>query len=789
LPRVWNIPYARNPGFTGREKILKDIQVQLEAGQAAAHTPPQAISGLGGIGKTQIAVEYAYQHARDYEAVLWVLADSRESLVSGYMTIAELLNLPHQGEQDQSVIIQAVKTWLQTHGSWLLILDNADDLAQVSEFVPSIFEGHVLLTTRAQSMGRLAKRIEVETMSQDVGALFLLRRVGLIGERATLDEASSADTALAHEICQELGGLPLALDQAGAYIEEVQCSLCQYLERYRSEQAVLLKHRGGVVSDHPEGVWTTWSLNFQKVEEQSLAAANVLHLCAFLHPDAIPEEMITENAMSWLQERQKANEGWFSAFTAFLLKREHRTGRVQNRFVLDECIRILSAYSLIRRNSSEKMLSLHRLVQAVLKDAMNKGIYALWAERAVRAVAEALPPVDIELRPQWERFLPHALICAKLIEQQKMSFPEASELLQLAGSFLGQLARYAEAESLLLRALAISEQQLGPEDPGTATSLNLLALLYVKYGKYAEAEPLLQRALAISEQQFGSEDLSTAVFLNNLAWLYERQRRYAEAELLLQRALAIYEQQLEPEHLHIAHSLSILAWVYETQGKNTEVEPLHLRALAIRERQLGAEHPDTAGCLNNLADFYSRQGKHAEAESLYQRVLAIREQKLGPEHPDTATSLTHLAFLYMKQGKYGEAESLYHRALRIREQQFGPEHFEVAVSLNYLAWLYRQQGKYAEAEPLLQRALHIREKALEPQHPETAESIHNLASLREEQGNSEEARALYARALTMREQALGAHHPKTTETRTHLIVLLHTLGQHEEAAKLETHSG
>ena len=173
-------------------------------------------------GKTQIAMEYAYRHYRDYQAVLWTLADTRESLVSGYIAIAKLLTLPEREEQDQNITVQAVKAWLQSHQGWLLILDNADDLAVVSEFLPSAFSGHILLTTRAQTMGRLARRIEVETMPPDIGALFLLRRASLIAPDIPLSGANATDEALAREICEELGGLPLALDQAGAYIEETQ---------------------------------------------------------------------------------------------------------------------------------------------------------------------------------------------------------------------------------------------------------------------------------------------------------------------------------------------------------------------------------------------------------------------------------------------------------------------------------------------------------------------------------------------------------------------------------------
>jgi hypothetical protein len=212
LPKIWNIPYPRNPFFLGRERELNQVRQRLQDG---ALSQPQAISGLGGIGKTQLAVEYAYRHACNYQAILWVRADTHEALVSGSVALAKLLDLPQKDEHDQTVIVQAVKHWLKTHREWLLIFDNADDLSLVSEFLRSLPGGHILLTTRAYAVGPLAQRVEVETMSQEVGALLLLRRAGLMGPGASLEAISPAEKATACAIAQELGGLPLALDQAG----------------------------------------------------------------------------------------------------------------------------------------------------------------------------------------------------------------------------------------------------------------------------------------------------------------------------------------------------------------------------------------------------------------------------------------------------------------------------------------------------------------------------------------------------------------------------------------------
>ncbi len=221
LPRVWNIPYPDNLFFTGQENVLTELANAFKIGQMAALSQPQAINGLGGIGKTQIALKYAYRHQQDYQVVLWSLANTRESLVSGYVAIARSLKLPEKDEQDQNIAVAAVLHWLATHTEWLLILDNADDLALVyEEFLPPTIGGHLLLTTRAQATGKRAHHVEVESMSQDVGAQLLLRRAKLIAPTAPLEDAAVANIVTAREISEELGGLPLALDQAGAYINE-----------------------------------------------------------------------------------------------------------------------------------------------------------------------------------------------------------------------------------------------------------------------------------------------------------------------------------------------------------------------------------------------------------------------------------------------------------------------------------------------------------------------------------------------------------------------------------------
>src|SRR2546421_7031340 len=384
LPPIWNIPYPQNPLFTGRDDLLTKLAATLRAGQPTALSQPHAISGLGGIGKTQLALEYAYRSRQDYQVVLWAQAETREALTSSFQAIAALLGLSEQEAPESARVITAVKDWLRTHTDWLLILDNADDLKLAHEFLPPSVSGHVLLTTRAQATGRFARRLEVEILPAEQGTLFLLRRAGLLAPEAIVEQAPAHEREQACAICEELGGLPLALDQAGAYIEATGCSLADYQRLFQSRRAELLAEHHGLINDHPRSVATTWSLSFAQVEQKNPAAADLLRLCAFLAPDAIPETIITQGA-SHLGP-QLAPVG-------------------TDAYLLNQAIAALRAYSLVQREASSEggfLLSVHRLVQAVLKDQMDEQSKQQWAERAVRAADATLPPVEHRNWPQWE---------------------------------------------------------------------------------------------------------------------------------------------------------------------------------------------------------------------------------------------------------------------------------------------------------------------------------------------------------------------------------------------------
>jgi Tfp pilus assembly protein PilF len=683
LKKRWNVPLRQNPFFTGREDLLTRLHTSLAQPHTTALSQPQAISGFGGVGKTQIALEYAYRYQNDYQAVLWVRASTQKQLTKDVAALARILDLPAQRSSKQQESIEAVKQWLTTNARWLLIFDNADDLSLLSDYLSSQPKGHVLVTTRADAMSGIAQKLEVPQMDEPEGVRFLLHRAGLIDQQTTPEETYQQ----AREIFYLLGGLPLALDQAGAYIEETHESLQHYITLYQTQRRELHKRRGGIRSDHLP-VATTWTLALRTIERSNPAAIELMHLCAFLAPDAIPEQMIlasTKHLTPLLQSITQERTQWNNAL-ADLLK-----------------------YSLIQRNPATMSLSIHRLLQAVIKDEMNTQQQEAWKTCVVLLMNSVFPFNEDVPWTQNQEYLPHAILATEYIFQHRGHFKQVEPLYQ--------------------HAIFIRERTLGPNHPDTIIALNNLANLYCSQGKLDQAEPFYLHILTSRERTLGPNHPDTAKALNNLANLYRNQGKLDQAEPLFQRALSICEWILNPNHPDTAKALNNLALLYRNQGKFEQAEPLFQRALNIQQHVLGPDHPDTAKTCNNLALLYRDQGKFDKAEILFQHILTTGENFLTPEHPTIAKILNNLALLYADQGKFEQAEPLYKRALNIQECALGPNHPDTASTCNNLALLYRDQGFFEQALLLFQRSLTIRESVLGPDHADTIKVRQNYQKL------------------------------------------------------------
>jgi tetratricopeptide (TPR) repeat protein len=653
LPTIWNIREERNPYFTGREGALDQLHEALTAGKTAALT--QSIVGLGGVGKTQLALEYSYRYASDYEGVWWLHAEEPVILARDYAELA-----PHLGVAvvpDQGQVIRGVHEKLQQRQRILLIFDNATEPSTLKPYLPVSPGRQVIVTTRAQTWPG-AEAQDVHELPLDVAIEFLLKRTG------------QTDKAAAEDVAKRLGCLALALDQAAGYVVECRKNLHDYA-------ALLAKHGLDVLEkgqpyQYEKTVGTTWVLAFEKVQAKCPADADLLHLCAFLAPDAIYVRDLA-GASKHLPERlSKA---------------------LADELGIDEMKAALLAFSLIR--TERDTIAIHRLVSDVMRKRMDPKVRDEWLGTALQVVNELLP-VDVDDVGAWpacSRWLGHALTVVNWDEAEVVEPIACARILNQAGSYLCANANYNQAEPLFRRALAISERSLGSTHPHVAACLGNLAGLLQATNRLAEAEPLSRRALAIDEQNLGPSHPNVAIRLNNLAVVLRATNRLAEAEPLFRRALAIDEQNLGPSHPNVALRLINMAGLLKATNRRSEAEPLFRRALSINEQSLGPNHPRVAMALNDLAMLLGATNRQSEAEPLFRRALSIDERSLGPNHPDVAIRLNNLAGLLRDENRLSEAEPLLRRAVNIVESRLGPDHPWTLTFRKNLNKLLAGQGK------------------------------------------------------------------------------------------------
>ncbi|MEK6302606.1 MAG: FxSxx-COOH system tetratricopeptide repeat protein [Acidobacteriota bacterium] len=611
MPAIWNIPHLRNPNFTGREEELSELRASLVAGETAALVSAQAIHGLGGVGKTQLAVEYAYRNGADYDVVWWVRSEDPSTLASDYAGLAAEVGLPESQATEQPVIVEAVKRWLRGNGNWLMIFDNAEDVKSVRDFIPPGHAGHIIITSRNPNWRNVAKPLHVEELPLDKAIEFLVKRTG--------DQDKESTKTLA----EALGCLPLALEQAGAYIDASGGAMRHYLDLFETRQGELFEH-AEASTDYPHTVATTWSISFGKVEEKDAAAADLLRLLAFFAPDDIPIWVLRDGA--------EQMPGALAAIAADGVR-------------LDKAVMALRKYSLIEVENDA--ISIHRLVQAVIRLAMDDEALRQWTQVAVEVVNAAFPlgSQDVRTWPVCSALQPHASVILSYAEEVQLSSRETSRLLNQVGVFLNGRAEYAQAKSMIERSLAIDEAALGPANPEIAIRLSNLGLVLQLQGDIEGAKALFERALTIGEATFGSKHPHVATLANNLGNVLRLQGDLAGAKALYERALAIGEATLGPNHPSVAIRLSNLGGVLKSQGDLDGAKELYERALAIDEATLGPNHPEFATDLNNLALVLESQGDIAGAKALYERSLRTLRYSLGEDHPNTRTIQANLTLL------------------------------------------------------------------------------------------------------------------------------------------------
>jgi tetratricopeptide (TPR) repeat protein len=478
-PLVSNLP-ARNPTFTGRADLLDQLHQRLSPGQPAAvvQVQAQALHGLGGVGKTQLAIEYAHRHAADYDLVWWVTAEQPAAIPGQLVALARRLGLPEQAEHPETV--HALWDALRQRERWLLVFDNAEHPSDLRPWWPP-GSGRVLVTSRNPTWTGLAATVPVDVLPHAEAVAFLQRRLGR--DDPALDRLAAA-----------LGDLPLALEQAAAYLEETVSSPGEYLELLGARARELLAL--GQPATTAQTIATTWAVSLDQLRQQAPAAEDLLVLLAFLAADDTPRRLLAEHAAE-LPERLAAT--------------------VADPLAYQQTIAALRRYSLLK--TSADSLSVHRLVQAVVRQQLDHDQQQHWASAALHLVCAAFPtePLDPAVWPASARLLPHALAVTDHATTLSVGPQTTAWLLAEAGAYVFERADYPHARKLHERAVAIREARLGPDHPDTAQSLRYLAFVLSIQGDLDGAHSLFERALSIRAARLGPDHPLTAQSREHLA--------------------------------------------------------------------------------------------------------------------------------------------------------------------------------------------------------------------------------------------------------------------------------
>ena len=635
----------------------------------------KALYGLGGIGKTRAAVEYAWAHRDEYTALLFVVADTPEALRPNLAALATTL-VPDLDPTDDTAQLRAVLAWLRSNPGWFLILDNLDTreaLTLADSLLAELSGGHLVITSRLAHFSANFEPLALDVLTIDDAVAFLLDRTN--GRRRN----TKNDNATVREVAVELGRLALALEQAGAYIARHRLTFDGYLERWSSAQhdSILSWFDKDTMTGYPKSVAVTWQTSVAQLTE---AGRHLLERLSCLAPEKVPESLLNVPIPGAETEN------------------------------LNEALADLSAYSLVMPDAEGPFFLVHRLIQDVTRSSLADGVRRLRLTEALGWIEAAFPdePDKVRSWPEANQLAPHARVVSSEADGTLTARPGL--LLNSLAELYRAQGRYSDAQLFYERSLAVREKILGPDHPDIATSLSDLGGLYNAQGRSPEALSLQLRALSIREKVFPSDPAAVANSLNNLAEVYRSQGLFKDAEPLHRRSLAMREKIYGKSDPKVAISLTNLAHVFRAQGRLVEAKSFCQRALDIREQAFGPDDPTVGASLNNLARVYYAQKRFLEAEQLYRSSLAIRETTLGKDHPDVGASLNNLAQLYREQGRYADAESHYRRGLAIlvtMSRQIGRAHPYLERGIQNYMKLLAQMGKSeVEVDAERQRLMH-----------------------------------------------------------------------------------
>jgi len=681
-PGVWNVP-PRNPSFTGRDRLLAAVRKQLLSGDRAV---VQALRGMGGVGKTQLALEYSHRFAGGYDVVWWVAAEEPGLIAEQFADLAAELGHPPAGAGNDAVR-RAVLAGLRACGRWLLVFDNAENPRDIAGWLFSR-DGHVLITSRTPGWTELAMPVEVDVLMREESVAILRGRV---------DGLTAPDAA---ELADGLGNLPLALAQAAAYLADTGMAATAYRKLLETQPAATLSK--GQPVGYPRSLAAATQLSVSRLGREDPAAAELVNVCAFLGPEPVPGTLFArarEHLPAALADCVADPLAWADALA--------RIGR--------------SAIARVDRHG----LQFHRLTQAVIRDSQVSDQAAAYRGFAGEILVANAPghADDPASWPDWATLMPHLLA----MDFTAVVRPELRTLACRATRYLLDRGSVLSSRDLAETLRRHWSGQLGPDDPFTLNAASNLAAALWHLNQWTAARELDEDTLERRRRVLGEDHPETLRSANNLASdldaLGQREAARDLFEATLERRRAILGDD-HPDTLSSAHNL---ATERRAMGDAPGARVLFDDTLRRRRQVLGDDHPDTLRSASNLAGVLRELAETEAARDLDQDTLERRQRVLGEDHPDTLSSASNLASDLYDLGDWTAARDLDDDTLARYRQVLGGDHPVTLSVASNLAGDLRKLGEVAAARDLDQDTLERRRVVLGENHPDTLRSAQRLA--------------------------------------------------------------
>lgn len=675
-PAVWNIP-PRNPNFTGRADLLAELKDRLTKN---ATVVVNALYGLGGVGKTELAIEYSYRNVGMYDLAWWIPSEQPSLAPSGLAALAERLGIV---ATSQGKATEAILNMLSERGRWLLIFDNANSADEIANFVPR-GSGNVIITSRNPVWGELGSRLAVDVLSRTETIALIRRRI-------------SINDDIAWHLGEELGDLPLAITQASAYLEQTAMDPAEYVNLFREHREPFLSL--GLLAGSDNNLATVWTVSLRRLRKDSMAAVQLLHLASLLGPESIPLSLFSQHPE--------------------LLPRPLSLV-APDPFKLAVAAGTIAGYSLGRHSSGR--LYLHRLIQAAIRSRISPQLRAKNCE-TVRNLIVAFRPGDPNDPPTWPLYddlLPH-LLAAPALDLNKDADLRSIALDCLWSLYVrGQLIA---GDQLAQQLRAEWEAEMGKLHPDVLTASNHHAAVNYALGRYDTARALHEATLAGRRTLFGDEHLDTLASITGLAITLNAMGDFSNAQRLHEEAYRKYCKLFGKDHLDTLRSATGLANTLSNSGNHSRAVEIHKDTLARRRRLLPPDHPAIDRSANNLAWSLYHVGEITLARNLFQECLERRTEILGPDHPDSLHSATGLAYCLARLADYEGAYRLHKDTLARRVRIFGKNTTATLRSLLGLAESTYGFCDYAEAYTLFREAAAIARTVYDENHSDVIRAL------------------------------------------------------------------